>query len=641
MIYNLYQISGKEIFNEHFTRVEGAIEVPSMVFPNNKIGLYVWRLTLLRHTDIYNQSNLIFSTLIFEKRSIFGELMVSKLENQSLTDFQVDVIKNDNDKMYSREIRRNIFGKPTDFNKDRVYYFTTLLIEQTVKDVLYEKIKTDGSDVIQILCSVLDNNNDIHQIIRLPWCDYIKHKDTHHISHNDIIDYNAAARVKDVEIQVKQLDTRVGKLEEKIMITEQQISNLNNSFLQLKISQEDSKAIIGKITASLEQTSSFETLDSLSPYQSSLYNSVKWQLNCVYTAATAVQTDILNSSKVGAVGIVGNALQAISCHIPMVGAGVDFFGLILNMVDKHNQKQMVYNFATLVNGPVEMDELSTKVAIGIATSQLDEEKLSDPKTIWNKCIKAVKSATDPDTLIKRIENLFANKVVNVLSDEQREEQLQVEVARRHANIIASMLINKIYSGENIKQLDKSNNINSLLDYIKQELKPKISKANDLTTETDHIPELTGKNNLTSRLPTISSTDSPTGHIKISADPSRCDIRSEAEELAASVLARVKLLLKINQSSINDEEMEKEFVFEFSKLFVVRHSLLVESASRNNYLKTDIINKLANEFRKTKKIYELDSKLFIQEDLRYDSDEFFNTVIETVIDMLKHNSYVKA
>ena len=82
MIYNLYQISGKEIFNEHFTRVEGAIEVPSMVFPNNKIGLYVWRLTLLRHTDIYNQSNLIFSTLIFEKRSIFGELMVSKLENQ-------------------------------------------------------------------------------------------------------------------------------------------------------------------------------------------------------------------------------------------------------------------------------------------------------------------------------------------------------------------------------------------------------------------------------------------------------------------------------------------------------------------------------------------------------------------------------
>lgn len=117
------------------------------------------------------------------------------------------------------------------------------------------------------------------------------------------------------------------------------------------------------------------------------------------------------------------------------------------------------------------------------------------------------------------------------------------------------------------------------------------------------------------------------------------LRDNSEEIAKSVLARSKLLLKANSLSSSNPDIEQEFISELAMCLRVVYKNLLELFERNQDLKLNFIKKLASELKKERKIYIKDEKFVINEEIQEDSEVFFSSAIINVKEQLKQHIYL--
>lgn len=117
-----------------------------------------------------------------------------------------------------------------------------------------------------------------------------------------------------------------------------------------------------------------------------------------------------------------------------------------------------------------------------------------------------------------------------------------------------------------------------------------------------------------------------------------ELEKLSKEIANSILDRAKLLLKATELPSNDIELEKEFINELAMLLRVSHRKVLISANSSKDLKSNLIKQIAAELKKNSKLYVDDEKIYIQEELRDDSLEFFDPIIIKVKELLKQHEY---
>lgn len=110
------------------------------------------------------------------------------------------------------------------------------------------------------------------------------------------------------------------------------------------------------------------------------YNSVRWQMNSLYVASSAITTGMLENQKTGTIGKIGSLLDSISSHIPFIGIGVQLFGEILQEVDKKDQEKNIEKYVELAVDNTDMSRLAEivarKLALKIGNSKVGNDEVS-------------------------------------------------------------------------------------------------------------------------------------------------------------------------------------------------------------------------------------------------------------------------
>lgn len=127
----------------------------------------------------------------------------------------------------------------------------------------------------------------------------------------------------------------------------------------------------------------------------SFYNSLRWQMNSLYLAATVITTDMVANQKTGTMGTVGGVLKTLADYTPIAGMAVKLLGEILVGVDAVDQKIKLEIYSKLVTDSNEMSILSEKIARKLA---FDLDKIN---------IKTGK----PEQIFNKAQDVYDNKVV--------------------------------------------------------------------------------------------------------------------------------------------------------------------------------------------------------------------------------------
>jgi hypothetical protein len=261
-------------------------------------------------------------------------------------------------------------------------------------------------------------------------------------------------------------------LTEKSIITKEEFSSLKENIagLQSDILELDAKQkMVEKMVSLLHE--SLRSIDAMpkgfSPpvgsYEESLYNTIRWQLNAVYTAAVAVQTDIVANSKTGTLGDMGNVLSMVGNAIPLVGAGVQMFSLLLTYIDHAEQSRAVARYAGLAASPVDMARFADMLAKELVESSLDIEKIMHPDGILEESahfLGASLSRAKESEFGKAIGKMFSSPIVEETSQESKK-------GVEHGLRIASLLISRIYGEKKLRNFDMQHNASLLMQFIKQ------------------------------------------------------------------------------------------------------------------------------------------------------------------------------
>lgn len=377
------------------------------------------RLSILYKTTLNNILKHII--LIIEEKTIFGDALVHKI---ILNDSNHEIIVSSSENI---NYLKDIFGEHTDTQ----YYISTGIInieernkilnslsERNTKESMLEYL----SSSFKFIKDSLENDN---------W------KNSASITHNELIRYTP--------------------LEERIESIEHKIFNLEEEATKIKISYE-SIAKIQTITQYNKLKDSDEIAQrSFTIYQKSLYHTIVRELIQLHTAATVVQTEMVQNSERGFIGSIGSLFSKISPHVPMAGAAIDLFGYILGIVDQEIQSRSAEKILLLADDPVSMTKLAREFALKVATTNFNANKIKDSNLIFDNIKAAIHLTEDIKTNIIR-------KIVD-LSLSQHDPKISEEKARGQtdAKIIVTKLIAMIIAGN----CDLSDDTANKLDVLNQ------------------------------------------------------------------------------------------------------------------------------------------------------------------------------
>jgi hypothetical protein len=193
-------------------------------------------------------------------------------------------------------------------------------------------------------------------------------------------------------------------------------------------------------------------------YSRSLYENLRMQLNAMYLAATTISTGMVQNQKRGVIGNVGTLLQSVSAHIPIIGAGVNFFASILSAYDNQRQADKVKAYTNLVLDSNEMAKLSSKISLQIVAGFQLKGHLQDQmirnivgtlKQVQTAATKVTHlSANLPEFIVKGYQQ-FSQDVNNALKGTQPTPE---EKAKAHdwkegehdAGIVLKAILESIY-----------------------------------------------------------------------------------------------------------------------------------------------------------------------------------------------------
>ncbi len=287
--------------------------------------------------------------------------------------------------------------------------------------------------------------------------------------------------------QEKKIDAHgveIGSLATELDTVTVELHEFRTEFDQLKENLNEIMVIIGQAAAPYQNPS----------YERTLYLTLRWYLSSAYAASFVASSEegIVPNSKKGTTGNIGNMLETISSHIPMGGGiVVQFFGTIMKSIDAKYQEDMLKHYAKLASGVMSMEALSHNIAKNVLDiiKTLDISKIEDnTNNIAEKCINTIVESIswisdNSDQIETAIRNpvhaaegatavLIAcemkNQAVEYFTKEIDKLSKAEQRAQKHAGIIATLLITRIYTGEQLKEYDVISNAKILVEYIKND-----------------------------------------------------------------------------------------------------------------------------------------------------------------------------
>ena len=201
-------------------------------------------------------------------------------------------------------------------------------------------------------------------------------------------------RLNKHEAWLKDQEERLNTLAKNFDLSQEQMSEMTEKISNLAGSDEQTAAMLSMLdeinsvmqdqVGAKREEAELEAVLATDPYNRAFYNSFRSELTATYLAAKSVQTDIVKNSKTGDVGAVGDVLQAASSYIPVIGAGVAFFGAVLGAVDANMQSKMVKRYADLAVDTEEMNQISRGLA-SLLIKHLDRESINKPESLMDTC----------------------------------------------------------------------------------------------------------------------------------------------------------------------------------------------------------------------------------------------------------------
>lgn len=193
-------------------------------------------------------------------------------------------------------------------------------------------------------------------------------------------------------------------------------------------------------------------------YNKEFYHYFVQSINAVYLASSVISTGIVQNVKSGNYATLNSIIQAIAPHIPFAGIAVQICVAVLAKLESNQQKKALDNFFNIVTSFNDIDEIAKYVAQSLLKAQLDNEKLHEPQSLLTKLLNVIKLIVDN---ISDLEKIFktANKgdylatagltASTAISAEMisLESTQQSSKGKKHAEVIATLLISKIYNGE--------------------------------------------------------------------------------------------------------------------------------------------------------------------------------------------------
>lgn len=446
----------------------------------------------------------------------------------------------------------------------------------------------------------------------------------------DVLEYKLLVQSKEKRIShlenvIKSMDMKIEDYEHKRIKAHEELKEIQDDIISLKIDAAEKHHVLESILNTLDrlkpllaemQKQQFQAQQLTEiyqdPYERNFYNHFVQQLNAIWLASAVVNTDIVAFSKTGITANIGNTLDLLAGYLPLVGGAVKLCGMLLVKIDSKIQEEKVNNLYKLVTSPLAIDNVAKKIAVDLLKSlEIDVNKLDSPKTLLDKLYNILGIAIDniekiinfaesdeqtrERTLLTQGGNLLLKTAASILQgainrDQESPEILLGKEGKKHAEIVATIIIAKIYNGEAL--LAENANMDEEKATILEEL---------LLDEYGFIPE-----DIAIQARIIADDIIAKGKEQLQVSESKCLEREEnfAEKVSEVLLSKL-YYRKLLKKTIEDERI----LDSMHELRNFQNPSIISDAtieSNHSELKEDIILRIAGLLTK-EKVFQISKK----------------------------------
>ncbi len=547
---------------------------------------------LHKTTDKQSLTDII---LVAESKTTFGDILVKKI---SIDNHQLKIVVH-------RSIEENYpqlaLGKPSDFE----YHISSFPITPDEEIALLKSLVgcQNKEDLFSVLTNVF-----AHHLSHYNW-----RTDGIAIGHNKLIKFSG-------------YEDRLARVEHRLKDIEQQLIETIKGFEGFKTSQRT----INNIITSLQEKEQIEASPDLDDYQRGLLLKLAHELNELHMAAMVVQTEMVSNNQKGVVGNIGAFFNAVSAHVPIVGAAIDVLGSMLSAVDNNMQAVIAKNIANLSISSSDMAHIAKKLALKIATSKLKTEEFNNDD-ILAKIGDILNFATDVKaSIITSIASLLSSRLehqAELTSEEARGEQ--------DAELILQILVSYIATGRCKLTVNWRTNYDILDGFFSKNYI--ITAAVPITTPGASLVIDTALHDDEQSLVMVFS--APT---QSSKTPSRLkQSYKKAEDIANNVLHKARLLLGLKANIIIDQEQQEAFVSSLTSALAredyADNQRLLYWSDQNRLLKDNLVGQLAQQLIQLKAFKLSETTLNVDPQFMID-DPVFTDIMDHARAVLQRHRY---
>lgn len=301
-------------------------------------------------------------------------------------------------------------------------------------------------------------------------------------------DSSERIRIEDHDL-IQDSHARIIKNEEEIQEIKEKLKNIDIGVLE---------SLIDKEKLSIKDSNEIASIES-NPYQYAFYKAMIWQLNSVYIACSAINSQMVENIDTGAVGKIGSFLKFISSHTPLVGMGVSIIGQIFDGVESFQQQIKVNNYFHIAKNSEEMSRLAELIARKLVLANVrfsSQKKISDVLDAVTDALGAVSQISISGIVTQACQNF--KERIDIIEEQKEAENHPKDmldyVARfalasqhdvtperageRDSELVTKIIVENIFSG---KYQDRVNGNTQLIDLIIQDI---LSQAVEpISTET--------------------------------------------------------------------------------------------------------------------------------------------------------------
>lgn len=326
-------------------------QIPSIVDACSVVEQHEWHLSLLKlsnHLKVPPSSSL----MLLERRDVFGNMLICKLRftNRAIDTCTFSVHPADIDS----SLRKKLFGDmPYVEDKPRYFGITKQLPLEAGNRILAAiQSKADQESIAKVadVCAIeLSRNWDEFLLQAVEYKKEnllaLQQGDELHLVRQDSIRVTKQDDIQQVKVKVQSIEMSLEELQSKLANID--IADLEAVIAKEKLSQAEQQQI-AQITAD--------------PYKLAFYQALRWQLNSVYLASSAISSNMVQNQSQGTLGQIGSLLDGLSAYTPLIGIGVSILGQILLGIDQTTQSDRVDCYAKLAVDSNEMAKLAEYIA---------------------------------------------------------------------------------------------------------------------------------------------------------------------------------------------------------------------------------------------------------------------------------------